>query len=262
MDAIVLAGGIATEKDPLYTLSPGGLKALIPLAGKPMIQWVLDALDASGEFSTINIIGLPAHSGIDSKLHYHFLEDRGGIIENIQAGCQYLVGTLHRNPQQVVVTASADIPAVKPHMVNWLVKQIEDSDHDLYYSVVEQESMEKRYPDSRRTYVPLKGMRVCGGDLNAIRLYAALHTSPLSKKLAAARKNIVKQASLIGLNTLTLLLLRQLDLHEAERKISRRLDISGKALLCPFPEIGMDVDKPFQYDIILKDLIATNDIRL
>ena len=122
--------------------------------------------------------------------------------------------------------------------------------------------MEKRYPGSRRTFVPLKGMRVCGGDLNAIRLHAALHTSPLSKKLVAARKNIVKQASLIGVNTLTLLLLRQLDLHEAELKISRRLGFSGKALLCPYPEIGMDVDKPFQYDIMLKDLIATHDIQL
>lgn len=262
MDAIVLAGGIATEKDPLFTLSPGGLKALIPLAGKPMIQWVLDALDESGEFATISIIGLPTQSDVISKPHYHFLEDRGGIIENIQAGCQYLVDTLQRDPQQVAVTASADIPAVQPHMVNWLVEQVKGSNHDLYYCVVEQQSMEKRYPGSRRTYVPLKGMRICGGDLNALRLHAALHTSPLTKKLAAARKNIVKQASLIGINTLTLLLLRQLDLHAAEHKISRRLGISGKALLCPYPEIGMDVDKPFQYDIILKDLIATNDIRL
>jgi len=262
MDAIVLAGGIAAESDPLYSLSPGGLKALIPLAGKPMVQWVLDALDASGEFSVVCIIGLNSQKDISVKPHYHFLDDSGGIIENIQSACSYLVENLQRDPQQRAITSSADIPAIQPHMVNWLAEQVKASDHDLYYSVVEQLSMEKRYPGSRRTYVPLKGIKVCGGDLNAVRLQTALHTSSLSNKLAAARKNIIKQATLIGINTLALLLLRQLDLHRAERLISHRLGISGKALLCPFPEIGMDVDKPFQYDIMLKDLTAAHADRI
>ena len=44
MDAIVTAGGIPRPEDPLYTYSHGDSKALIDVAGKPMIQWVLDAL--------------------------------------------------------------------------------------------------------------------------------------------------------------------------------------------------------------------------
>ena len=44
MDAIVIAGGIPQPEDPLYTYSHGDSKALIDVAGKPMVQWVLDAL--------------------------------------------------------------------------------------------------------------------------------------------------------------------------------------------------------------------------
>ena len=44
MDAVVLAGGIPQPNEPLYSYSHGEAKALIDMAGKPMIQWVLDAL--------------------------------------------------------------------------------------------------------------------------------------------------------------------------------------------------------------------------
>jgi hypothetical protein len=32
--------------------------------------------------------------------------------------------------------------------------------------------------------------------------------------------------------------------------ISKRLNLSGKAIVCPFAEIGMDVDKPHQLEIM------------
>ena len=44
MNAIVTAGGIPQPGDKLYAYSNGDSKALIDLAGKPMVQWVLDAL--------------------------------------------------------------------------------------------------------------------------------------------------------------------------------------------------------------------------
>ena len=51
MDAVIIAGGIPQPQDPLYAYSKGDAKALIDIAGKPMVQWVLDAL---GEAKTID----------------------------------------------------------------------------------------------------------------------------------------------------------------------------------------------------------------
>ena len=44
MNAVVLAGGIPQPTDPLYEYSKGDSKALIDVAGKPMVQWIVDAL--------------------------------------------------------------------------------------------------------------------------------------------------------------------------------------------------------------------------
>jgi hypothetical protein len=36
--------------------------------------------------------------------------------------------------------------------------------------------------------------------------------------------------------------------------VSKRLGLRGRAVVCPYAEIGMDVDKPFQLEIMRADL--------
>ena len=57
MDAIVTAGGIPQPDDPLYVYAKGDAKALIDIAGKPMIQWVLDALSDAKNVDNVIEIG-------------------------------------------------------------------------------------------------------------------------------------------------------------------------------------------------------------
>ncbi len=57
MDAIVTAGGIPLPEDPLYPYTEGHSKAMLEIAGKPMIQWVLDALSASSKVENVILIG-------------------------------------------------------------------------------------------------------------------------------------------------------------------------------------------------------------
>jgi NDP-sugar pyrophosphorylase family protein len=67
MDAIVTAGGIPRPGDPLYEYSNGNSKALIDIAGKPMIQWILDALGDAKKVDNVIIIGLSPKSGLTCK---------------------------------------------------------------------------------------------------------------------------------------------------------------------------------------------------
>ena len=60
MDAIITAGGIPKPEDPLYPFTQGISKALLEIAGKPMIQWVLDALNEAATIDNIVIVGLDA----------------------------------------------------------------------------------------------------------------------------------------------------------------------------------------------------------
>jgi hypothetical protein len=45
-----------------------------------------------------------------------------------------------------------------------------------------------------------------------------------------------------------------LTLEKAVEKITNKLDITGQAIVCPYAEVGMDIDKPHQLEIIRKDL--------
>ncbi|HIQ02587.1 MAG TPA: hypothetical protein EYH30_10810, partial [Anaerolineales bacterium] len=57
--AVILAGRSPEEADPLAAYSLGRPKGLIPIAGRPMITYVIEALAGSRYVEHITIIGLP-----------------------------------------------------------------------------------------------------------------------------------------------------------------------------------------------------------
>jgi molybdopterin-guanine dinucleotide biosynthesis protein A len=258
MDAIILAGGRSGPEDPLFDLTRGGFKSLLPIAGKPMVQWILDALGQSSLIEQIVLVGLPENTPLHSEKPLTITPDQGSIIQNIKAGAEALL-QLQRSPDAYALAISADIPAITSECIEWLAHTVAQSQQDLFYCVVERKVMEARFPGSRRSYINLKGVEVCGGDMNAVRLGEAVREHELVEQLTASRKNALKQASIIGFGILLKLLMRQLSLEEAEKRITRRLGINGRVIVNPYAEIGMDVDKPFQYEIIEKELLKRSD---
>jgi hypothetical protein len=90
--------------------------------------------------------------------------------------------------------------------------------------------------------------------MNMIRISVAAGRDEIWNKLIAARKNVFKQAALIGYDTLILLLLRRLTLSRTVRTVAKRLDLKGRALVSPYAEVGMDVDKPHQFELLQAEL--------
>jgi GTP:adenosylcobinamide-phosphate guanylyltransferase len=252
MDAIVTAGGIPQPGEPLYEITQGRPKALLDVSGKPMIQWVLDALNGSKSIDRVVIISLPEDSGLTCTKPVTYVPNQGGMIENVRAGVQKV---LDLNPTaHHVLTVSSDIPGITSEMVDWMVDTTMQTDHDIYYSVITRQIMEARYPNSKRTYTHLKDVEVCGGDMNVIRAKTAAANEELWERIVAARKNVLKQASLIGYDTLLLLLFRQVTIDDAAKIVCKRLNIAGRVIFSPYAEIGMDVDKPHQLELVRADL--------
>jgi len=252
MDAIVAAGGIPEPGDPLYEYTRGGPKALLDVAGKPMIQWVLEALDQASSIGRVVLVGLSEPANISCSKIEAILPNQGGMLQNVRAGMKKAVES---NPgARLLMTVSSDIPAVRGEMADWLVGAASETDHDLYYTVITRQVMESRYPNSNRSYIHLKDAEVCGGDMNVINARMVTANEEIWDRILEARKNVFKQASLIGFSTLLLLLVRQLNLESGIKRVSDRLEITGKVLFSPYAEIGMDIDKPHQLEILRKDL--------
>jgi GTP:adenosylcobinamide-phosphate guanylyltransferase len=253
MDAIVTAGGIPLPEEPLYPATQGESKALVDVAGKPMIQWVLDALSESKTVDNVIIVGLTEKSGLLCSKKMYFVSNQGKMVANLQAGARKVKEI---NPQaEHVLMVSSDIPGITGEMVDWVVNTDMQTDLDVYYHILERQVMEKRYPGCKRTWTHLKGMEVCGGDLNMARISLLLsEETDLWEKITDARKSPMKQAAMVGFDTAFLLLTGQLTLEKAETNIMTRLNITGKAIVCPYAEVGMDVDKLFQLEIMREDL--------
>jgi len=87
MQALLMCGSVPDPKDPLYPYTRGGPKALLDVAGKPMAQWVLDALNGSTLVDGVIIIGLGPESGLIPKKPVAYLPDHGGAVPNAPKSC-------------------------------------------------------------------------------------------------------------------------------------------------------------------------------
>lgn len=252
MNAIVTAGGIPQPGDKLYEYSNGKSKALIDVAGKPMIQWVLDALGDAKEVDQVIIIGLDSSSNLTCKKNIHYIPNQGRMLANIVAGVNKSL-ELNKDKEYVMIVSS-DIPTVKSDMIDWLVQESMQTKDDLYYGVCPREVMETRFPTSNRTYTKLKDMQVCGADVNIIHFSMATDHLDTWEELIGNRKSPLKQASVIGLDTFFQLFTRQFTLQGLVERASQRIGIKGRAIIWSHAEPCMDVDKPHQLELMRAEL--------
>ncbi len=254
MNAIVLAGGIPQPNDPLYAYSKGDSKALIDVAGKPMVQWVVDALNEAKSVDQIIVIGLSQKTGLVSEKPIHYISNQGRMLANIVIGSEKSLELRPNNDYLLV--CSADIPALRGSMVDWLVKTAMQTEDELYYGVCPKEVMEARYPESKRTYTKLKNMELCGADVNITRISVIKEHMPTWEALIGNRKSPMRQAAIIGFDTLFQLATRQFTLESLVERASQRIGIKGRAIVWEHAEACMDVDKPHQLELMRNDLAA------
>ncbi len=254
MDAIVMAGGIPNPEDPLYTFLKGDAKALVDVAGKPMIQWILDALGGAKRVDNVILVGLSPKNQLTCTKPLHFVPNQGRMLQNIVAGVNKALELNKKN--QYVLLVSSDIPALKPEMVDWLVDTCMETKDELYYGICPREVMEKRFPNSKRTYTKLKDIELCGADINVIHVRMATEPDHMElwEALIGSRKNALRQASMVGWDTFFQLLTRSITLDDLVEKACRRIGVKGRVIVWNHAEPCMDVDKPHQLELLRTDL--------
>ena len=252
MDAIVTAGGIPLPEDPLYPYTNGDSKAMVDVAGKPMIQWVLDALGDAKHIDKVIVIGLSPKTGVTCKKPLHYVSNQGRMLANIVAGVNK---SLEIDPKtEYVLVASSDIPGINAEMVDWLIETCMETKEDIYYGVVPRQVMETRYPGSNRTYTKLKDIQLCGADMHITHVSMATEHLDMWEELIGNRKSPLKQAATIGFGTLLKVATRSITLDDLVVTITKRLGITGRPILWEHAEPGMDVDKPHQLEILREDM--------
>jgi molybdopterin-guanine dinucleotide biosynthesis protein A len=251
--AVVLAGQSIHKEDPLNEFARGGPKALIPIAGRPMVSYVLAALTGSRRIARIVVVGRLPEIEPALPLPIDLVECQGELIPNVLRGIQRAV-ELAPDLDGVLLTGS-DLPLLTSAIVDEFVASCLETDHDAYYGIVERTVMEARFPTSRRTYVRLRDGEFAGGDLLLLRRGATGLNTALWHRLAEVRKNPLRQIWMLGgPGPVLKLLTHRMSLAEAEARASKAFNVRARVIVCPHPELGMDVDKPCQLDIVCAEL--------
>ena len=221
MDAIVLAGGKEAWAQ--------GPKALYPYKGRPLADWVLSALKGTG----LRVVYVGEDRGFSVRPDV-VLPDSGGILENLASALPHTQGR--------VLVSSADLPHLTQEAVEYILSH--DPKAALVYTIVPKEAVEARFPGSRRTYARLKEGVFTGGNLLILEGALFERALPLAQRVVALRKNPLALARLVGLDILFLYLLGRLSLRHLEARAERILGLTARALVVPYAEVGVDLDRP------------------
>ncbi|MFH1084867.1 MAG: NTP transferase domain-containing protein, partial [Chloroflexota bacterium] len=172
--------------------------------------------------------------------------DGGGIVENMLRGVDALEATAP------VLICSVDIPLVTAEAVRDLVARCEAAGAELCYTAVRRDVMEAAFPGSGRSYRPLVEGDLCGGDINWVAPQVIQRNIAFARELTARRKSAWALARLMGPGILARLLVRRLRLRDLERRGGKLLGCTCQAILSPYAELAMDVDKPHHLAVVLR----------
>ncbi|NLV91442.1 MAG: NTP transferase domain-containing protein [Firmicutes bacterium] len=248
VDAIVLAG--ARNDGPLKTRSAAEYEALIAVNGRPLVDYVVQALLDCGQIDRIIIVGpkslqkLYRDPKIRVKLH------RESMVENVK------VGLTEVSPEAKVLLVTADIPLLTGEAVTDFLHRCQAHEAAIYYPIVRKESNEAAYPNVERTYLKLKDGVFTGGNLALLEPKVISQCYQLLERVVALRKQPVKLVRMLGLSFIIRLAFNRLTIAEIEKRAERILGFTGVAIESPFPQIGVDVDKPSDLDLVTR-ILAT-----
>ena len=238
IDALVLAGSPNTGA--LQEVSEAPYEALVKIGPFPMFHYVINALQNSGKVKQITVVGPPELKKYLTP-DINWVASGHTLMENLQRGSVYM--------ESRFLLATADIPMLTPRAVNGFLELCGDNCADLYFPLVPRTAVEKAFPGARRTYVQFKEGTYTGGNLFLVNPGAVEQCLSVGQELVTLRKKPLALARRVGITLLVKLLLKALTLPEVEARASRLLGIQGQVVVCPYPEIGMDVDKPLDLEV-------------
>jgi molybdopterin-guanine dinucleotide biosynthesis protein A len=242
INAIVLAG----DNKKGFVQQGVDNKALLPINGKPMVEYVIDALRASPFIGRISVTGpvsmLKEHLG--DKADY-YMEGKESLFENIKLGMEPFAN------DKAVLIVTSDIPMITGEMVSDFVRRCIKQGGDFCYPIVEKQLNEERFPGVERTYVRLREGTYTGGNIIYLNPAVVDRCEEFARKVIEFRKQPWKTSRLLGLKFLVGLLLGVLPIPKVEERFCKLLDIQAAAVIMPYPEIGNDVDKPSDLDMVL-----------
>ena len=246
-NALVLAG--TKEKGPLEIAENVDNKALIMLDSRPMIDYIVDALNSSENIDRILVVGPKneLHPCIGEKVD-EILNPGNSILENMEIGLNFF------NSADNLLLLSSDIPLITSEAIDEFLEICTKRKAYIGYPIITKENIVKKYPETERTYIKMKEGIFCGGNIVFFKPEVFFKNKKLIKELFDNRKSTWRYVKILGLKFILKFLFKTLTLEGIEKRLTGIIGYNSIAILISYPEIMIDLDKPSDLKLIRKCL--------
>lgn len=242
--AVVLAGS-RPGIDSFAQAHGTDLKALIPVAGVPMVARPVEALLADPSFRDIRVLTqhpdrIAAVLPRDERLRVQ--ASGATIAATLESLCQ------DRSVHWPVLVTTADHALLDGAMIGQFRRQA--AGKDIAIAVVERGNLLGSLPQSRRTWLRFRGGAYSGANLFALGGPQVLPAIRLWRDIEQDRKKGARLLLGVGPGLLLGALLRIRTLDQSLAAIGRRLGLTMSAIEMQDPLAAVDVDKPDDHALV------------
>jgi len=241
--ALLLAGR-RPGVDPLAASRGETLKALIPVAGRPMVKRVAETLLAAPELGAIKVMTQdidPIAAALPKDPRISFLRSGQGIARSIAAA-------LERGEADFpLFVTTADHALLTPATIAAFLAGAQGA--GVAVGVVERRVVEARFPQTKRTWLRFKGGDWTGANLFWFGGAPALPVIGTWSAVEQDRKKGWKLIARFGPALLLRALTRTISLQDAAARAGRRLGANVRIVALADPLAAVDVDKPSDLEL-------------
>lgn len=243
VNAVVLAG--APNNGQLQEANSEKWEATIPIHGKPMVNYVIEALQKSARIENLVVVG-PLEIKDVLPPGVALVESGDNLTDNIFRA----VDALGHDNKILLVTS--DIPFVHAEVIDDFIDRCGELVGDVYYPVISKEANQQVYPETVRTYFTLKEGSFTGGNVILASPQAITDSRWVMDEIICKRKKPWKLIRMLGFVFIIKFFAKRLSLRELEQRVSELLGYTGVVIISPYPELGTDVDKPSDLNLALR----------
>lgn len=243
VQTLVLAGQREGIIDSLCKAFDVEYKVQTPIAGKPMLAWVKEALTEAGLKQPYLISGFPTSE-----------DEWTECVSGSGPADSALLALSHASFPCLMTTG--DHPLLTAEIVESFLSKSRETQADFCVGFASEQTIQADYPQTKRTYLRFSDISVSGCNLFYINNVKGLKALEFWKDAQHLRKNPLKLARKIGLGLGVRYATGKLSLEGAFQEAGRKIGITAKPILLPFSEAAIDVDKPSDHSLVEEILKA------
>jgi molybdopterin-guanine dinucleotide biosynthesis protein A len=242
VDAVILGGGTIKEAagaEPAAGTEVAG-KGLLFIGGRDGVERVRRTIVVAPETA----LKESWSSHVDAVI-----PAVGSAVDNGVAAINYLRDN-EPGLTKYVLIMTCDIPLITPEAINDFLDRCEKTDDDMYYPVIRKEVVEAKYPATKRTYAKLKDATITGGNFALMEPEVIMANLGLLEDAYEARKSVYRTLNLLGPKIILKFLTKTITIPDIEKRVTKKIKAKAKAIVTPYPEVGVDVDKPEDLELV------------